>query len=50
MADKAYCVKCKAKVEIKNAKQVKMKNGRPALKGTCAKCATGVYKILPSKK
>jgi hypothetical protein len=50
MAEKAYCVKCKAKVDIKEAKNVKMKNGRPALKGTCSKCGTGVYKILPVKK
>ena len=50
MAEKAYCVKCKAKTDIKNEKQVKMANGRPALKGSCAKCGTGVYKILPAKK
>lgn len=25
---------------------VKMKNGRPAAKGTCATCGTGMYKIL----
>jgi hypothetical protein len=53
MAEKkemGYCVKCRAKSEFKNAKQVKMKNGRPALKGTCAKCGTGMYKILASKK
>lgn len=49
MADTAYCVKCKAKVEIKNPQKVTMKNGRPALKGVCPKCGTGVYKILPMK-
>jgi len=49
MAETAYCVKCKAKVDIKGAKKVTMKNGRPAMKGTCSKCGTGVYKILPSK-
>jgi hypothetical protein len=27
-----------------------MKNGRPALKGKCATCGTGVYKILSTKK
>ncbi len=46
MADTAYCVKCKAKVEVKNGTKVTMKNGRAALKGVCAKCGTGVYKIL----
>ncbi len=32
-ADEGYCVKCKAKRKISNAQQVKMANGRPALKG-----------------
>jgi RNase P subunit RPR2 len=45
----AYCVKCKAKKEMKDAQEVKMKNGRPAMKGTCKDCGTGMYKILPSK-
>jgi RNase P subunit RPR2 len=49
MAEMAYCVKCKAKSEMKDAKRVTMKNGRPAMKGTCSKCGTGMYKILPSK-
>jgi len=35
----AYCVKCRAKREIK------MKNGRPAVKGTCPKCGTKVFRI-----
>ncbi len=46
----AYCVKCKAKREIANPVQVTMKNGRPALKGVCPTCGTGLYKILPMKK
>ena len=29
----AYCVKCRAKTEIKDPKEVKLKNGRPAVKG-----------------
>lgn len=45
-----YCVKCREKREFKNGKEVKMKNGRPALKGTCSTCGTGMYKILSSKK
>ena len=40
-----WCMKCQKKVEIGNAKQVKMKNGRPAIKGKCDKCGTGMYKI-----
>lgn len=41
----AYCVKCKAKKEIKASKEVTMKNGRKALKGTCPTCGTGMFKI-----
>ncbi|MGD0782580.1 MAG: DUF5679 domain-containing protein [Candidatus Aminicenantales bacterium] len=46
-ANEGYCVKCKAKREMANVKQVKMANGRPALKGTCPVCGTGMFKILP---
>jgi hypothetical protein len=42
-----YCVKCKAKRMIANVKQVTMANGRPALKGSCPVCGTGMFKILP---
>ena len=45
----AYCVKCKAKTEIKDAKDVTMKNGRPAVTGTCSKCGTKVFKIKSKK-
>jgi len=41
----AYCVKCKAKREMSNAKKVTMKNGKPATKGVCPKCGTGMYRI-----
>ncbi len=41
----AYCMKCKAKQEMKDTKAVKMKNGRDAMKGTCPKCGTGMFKI-----
>ena len=41
----AYCVKCKAKQEMANAKEVTMKNGRKAMKGNCPKCGTGMYRI-----
>ena len=49
MAEIGYCVKCKAKTEMKDAEKVTMKNGRPAMKGVCSKCGTGMYKILSSK-
>jgi hypothetical protein len=41
----AYCVKCKAKREMKDPKGVTMKGGRHATKGTCPKCGTGMYRI-----
>jgi uncharacterized protein DUF5679 len=49
-SDEGYCVKCKAKRKISNAQQVKMANGRPALKGVCPVCGTGMFKILPPQK
>lgn len=44
----AYCVKCKTKKEMKDTKEVKMKNGRKAMKGRCPTCGTGMYRILGS--
>ena len=49
-----YCVKCKDKTEMKEANKVEMpaKGGgtRPALKGTCSVCGTGMFKILPKSE
>jgi RNase P subunit RPR2 len=49
----AYCVKCKAKREMQNEKEVtfKAKGGktRKALTGTCPKCGTKMFRILSSK-
>jgi len=42
----AYCVKCKAKREMSEAKEVTMKNGRKAMKGKCPNCGTGMYRIM----
>ena len=41
-----YCVKCKAKREIKDGKETVMKNGRKAIKGSCPVCSTGMFRIL----
>jgi len=45
-----YCVKCKAKREMKDAKEVTMKGKggmkRKALTGVCPKCGTKMFKIL----
>ena len=35
----AYCVKDKTKVEVQNPQQITMKNGKPALQGTCPSAA-----------
>jgi Domain of unknown function (DUF5679) len=41
-----YCVYEKKKNrEIKNPKQIKLKNGRPAIKGTCASCGKTIFRI-----
>lgn len=44
--NQAYCVKCKAKREMTDVNRVTMANGRPALKGKCPVCGTGMFKIL----
>ncbi len=41
----AYCMKCRSKKEVKNAKAITMKNGKPATQGTCSTCGTKVFKI-----
>lgn len=40
-----YCVKCKAKREMKDAEPITMKNGKPATKGICPECGTKMFKI-----
>ena len=41
----AYCFKCRAKREIKNPKNVTLKNGKPATQGVCPVCGTKVSRI-----
>ena len=41
----AYCMKCKTKREMNNPQKVTMKNGRPATKGKCPECETGMFRI-----
>ena len=43
---KAYCMKCKKTMEMKAGKEVTMKNGRKAMKGSCTKCGTGMFRIM----
>ncbi|MEM0286732.1 MAG: DUF5679 domain-containing protein [Nitrososphaerota archaeon] len=42
----AYCVKCRTKRTMSNPKEVKLKNGRKAMSGTCPKCGTKLFRIL----
>lgn len=43
----AYCVKCKTKREIADARVVTLKNGTPAMQGSCPVCGTRLSRILP---
>jgi predicted GH43/DUF377 family glycosyl hydrolase len=42
----AYCVKCRAKREMRNARAVTMKNGRPATQGVCPVCGSKMFRIM----
>lgn len=41
----AFCVKCRRKETLKDTKNVTLKNGRKATKGTCTKCGTKAFTI-----
>lgn len=41
----AYCVKCREKREMKNPKQITMKNDKPAVRGECPVCGTKMFRI-----
>lgn len=45
MEVQAYCVKCKAKQMMNDAKEITMKNGKPAVQGICPVCGTKMFKI-----
>ncbi len=45
----AYCVKCRSKKEMKNAKAITMKNKKPATSGTCPTCGTKMFNIGKAK-
>ncbi|MCL2281541.1 MAG: DUF5679 domain-containing protein [Dehalococcoidia bacterium] len=40
-----YCVKCRAKKEIKTPNVITMKNGRPATQGVCQSCGSKMFRI-----
>lgn len=41
----SYCLKCRAKRDMRNPQQVTLKNGRLATRGTCPDCGSTVYRI-----
>jgi len=49
-----YCVKCKSKRQMADAKEVAMKGKggvqRRAMKGKCSKCGTTMFRIMGAKK
>lgn len=53
-AIEGYCVKCKSKRDMNNAKEVAMKGKggvqRRAMKGACSKCGTTMFRIMGAKK
>jgi len=42
----AYCVKCKTQRPMQGAQRVTLSNGRPALKGTCPVCHSGLFRTV----
>ncbi len=49
-SNEGYCMKCKDKKGIKDAQRVELKNGRPAMQGTCPDCGTKMTRFLPKDK
>tara|TARA_Y100000590_G_C15746093_1_gene1022083 strand:+ start:4932 stop:5120 length:189 start_codon:yes stop_codon:yes gene_type:complete len=41
----AYCLKCKGPHEIKDPKEITLKNGRAATQGKCGACGSKVFRI-----
>ena len=42
-----YCVRCKTRKGISEAKTITLKNGRRAIRGVCPDCGSAMYRILP---
>ena len=40
-----YCLRCRVSREIQGARQVTMKNGRAASRGTCGECGTTMFRM-----
>ena len=48
----AYCMKCRAKREIKDPKQIMHSNGKAAITGKCSTCGTKVFRMgqMPARQ
>jgi len=45
----AYCIKCRARREIKYPRPVTMKSGDSATRGICSTCGTKMFKVEKSR-
>jgi len=45
VAMQAYCMKCRAKREMKEPRALVLKNRRPATQGVCPVCGTKMFRI-----
>lgn len=43
------CMRCKVQRQMKNEKEVVMKNGMKAMSGVCTNCGTKMFKIIGKK-
>lgn len=43
------CMRCRTQRQMKNEKEVVMKNGMKAMSGVCVNCGTKMFKILGKK-
>jgi len=43
---KAYCVKCRKKVDMSGEKTVTLKSGRKAIQGKCPTCGTKIFRFI----
>jgi hypothetical protein len=50
MEFEGYCVKCRTKRQVKDAKVEKTAKGRSIAKGKCPVCGTTVTRFLSSKE
>ena len=41
----AYCIKCRKKTAMSGPAESRLKNGRPAVRGTCSECGSAVVRM-----